>query len=81
MSDDLVFGPEYDEEDMQTQLHQYEVIGGIQLIEKTETGKLGYIATMNGVDLENDSAELSDSQILFYNICELISEYLNSSEN
>lgn len=78
---DLVFGPEYDEEDVQEQLKHYQTIGEITMMENQEDGTAAYMTKMYESPLEGPDGEMTNSQLLFQNICALIEEYLNSNEH
>jgi len=76
------FSEEFDEEqeDVKEFLEEHNPVGQITILEHPDSGMSAYHTAAFDSPLEGPNGELSDSQILFENICALIEDYLSSTK-
>lgn len=78
---EIAFGAEFedDEEGIKEYLEQHNAVGQITIMEHPETGLAAYHTAMFDSEFEGANGELSDTQVLFENICAIVEDYLNST--
>jgi len=78
---EVAFGPEFedDEEGIKEYLEQHNPVGQITIMEHPETGMAAYHVAMFDSEFEGANGEMSDTQVLFDNICAIVEDYLNAT--
>ena len=79
---EIEFNEEFDEEkeEVRRLLEGHEPVGQVTILEHQETGLYAYHTAAFDSPFEGPNGELSDTQMLFENICALIEEYLSASK-
>ena len=79
---EIEFSEEFDEEQEEVRqfLEEHNPIGQVTILEHPESGLAAYHTAAFDSPFEGPNGELSDTQMLFENICALIEEYLSASK-
>lgn len=78
---EVEFSEEFDEEQegVRELLEEHNPIGQITILEHPETGLAAYHTVTFDSDFEGPNGELSDTQMLFENICAFVEAYLTET--